>query len=269
MQHNRVTRRARVHGAGLLACLHRRLSGGCRHGCPDRRCVGDSPTPTGDLLPYSRSMWAGSRRRWQQRGCAAAGSCTAVGQYLDTIGITHAMASTCTSASGPRANPCSNRRPGLHIRGPQRSVAVSASETASAVGDYRVSTVQTEGFYESRPQESGHVGIRLPLPADAASILPRQRSWPCPVLPEVRSATSSGVHERPTPFIRSLTPTPGAPDLPGPLEEISQSVGEHGMALGRSSCPVANDCVAVGAQSGSFSEVATYVEDNSGVWEIQ
>jgi hypothetical protein len=54
--------------------------------------------------------------------------------------------------------------------------------------------------------------------------------------------------------------------ITGSPQELSPTGGFIGIELASISCTTATSCVAVGAQASQNSEVATYVEENAGVW---
>lgn len=149
--------------------------------------------------------------------------------------------------------------------------AVSCVSTGNciAVGDYRISTVQTEGFYAVETSGTWARGVQLPLPADAGSS-PAETTFvgascvvggtTCELLGEYLTSSALDI-------IHSVVDTyVFGTGITGSPVEISQLSGEEGIALSAISCPSTGNCVAVGAQASQESETAVYVEENSGTW---
>jgi Fibronectin type III domain len=138
-----------------------------------------------------------------------------------------------------------------------------------AIGDYRVSTVKTEGFYAVEASGVWARGLVLPVPADAASN-PAQTTFDsascvvggttCQLLGEYITTTiPATIHSVIDTYVfgTGLTGTP---------QEIAQLSGREGIELNAISCSTATNCVAVGSQSETFSAQATFVAENGGTW---
>lgn len=206
--------------------------------------------------------------------CRAAGSCTAVGDYDDTIGITHAETFNLSSGTWTAEQQLAPTGPPDYTFSDLNAVSCISVGNCVAVGDYRVSTVQTESFYAVETSGVWARGQELPVPADADTD-PAETSF------DSISCLPGGVCQ----FmgIYAVTPTPLASPihavvdtydfgsgLKGSPVEISQLSGQEGIDLNSISCTADGVggpyCVAVGSQVGKVSEEATYDVETNGVW---
>jgi hypothetical protein len=149
--------------------------------------------------------------------------------------------------------------------------AVSCTSVGNciAVGDYRISTVQTESFYAVETAGVWTRGLELPVPADAASN-PAQTTFvsvscipggsSCQMLGEYTTTTiPTSVHSVVDTYVFGT-------GITGSPQEIAQLSGRDGIELESISCTASTACVAVGAQTAAFSSQATYVVETSGSW---
>jgi len=142
-----------------------------------------------------------------------------------------------------------------------------------AVGEYVISTVNTEGFYVVESGGSWSTrGVVLPVPADAGtnpalsaflSVSCQKGGVTCSLLGEYQTNSVPDVVHSVVDTYHSGSGITGSP------VEISQLSGQNGIELASISCPAATTCVAVGAQSSAaLTEEATYVSENAGVWGV-
>jgi hypothetical protein len=227
-----------------------------------------SPTPVASKLPVPSDAGPIPNATVNDVDCPTAGNCTAVGDYQDTIGITHAMTLNLTSGTwtalamlGPADAPD-------YTFADLNSVSCVSVGNCVAVGDYRVSTVKTEGFYAVETSGSWlSRGTVLPVPADAVAN-PAQTTFlsvscvpggtVCQLVGEY--VTAQSVHSVIDTYSFSV------PGITGSSQEVSPQVNQLGIGLNSISCTTATDCIAVGAQTGNFSEEATIVRETAGVW---
>ena len=201
--------------------------------------------------------------------CPTAGSCTAVGSYQDTIGITHAMAENLTSGTWTSVTMLAPTDAPDYTFSDLNSVSCVSVGNCIAVGDYRISTVQTEGFYAVETAGVWARGVELPVPADAASN-PAQTTFvsascvvggtTCQLLGEYITTTiPATIHSVVDTYVfgTGLTAAP---------QEIAQLSGREGIELTSISCSSPTNCVAVGSQAETFSSQATFVAENGGTW---
>ena len=138
------------------------------------------------------------------------------------------------------------------------------------VGDYRVSTIQTEGFYVVETAGNwGARGVVLPVPADAQSTPAQTTFISASCVPGGTTCQLLGEYVTSTipPSIHSVVDTyVFGTGLTGSPKEIGQVSGQDGIALTSISCVTATNCVAVGSQSKSFASEATYVQETAGTW---
>jgi hypothetical protein len=231
-------------------------------------------TAIGVLLPLPEAAGPVPNAVANDVWCSSAGACTAVGDYQDTIGITHGVAETLSSGMWTAtAILAPNNAPDYTFADLNAVSCVSAGNCV-AVGDYRVSTIQTESFYAVETSGAWARGLELSVPADADTD-PAETSF------DSVSCVSSGNCQ--LLGIYAVTPTSAVSPihavvdsfkfgtgLVGSPTEITQAARQSGIDLNSISCtnPGSNgaNCVAVGAQVGQFTQVATYVEENDGVW---
>ena len=201
--------------------------------------------------------------------CPTAGNCTAVGNYWDQIGITHSMTLNLTSGTWTSAQMLAPNNVQDDTFSDLNSVSCISVGNCIAVGDYRISTVQAEGFYAVETAGVWARGVELPVPADAASN-PAQTTFvsascvvggtTCQLLGEYITTTiPATIHSVVDTYVfgTGLTAT---------SQEIAQLSGRVGIELSSISCSSATNCVAVGSQSETFSSQATFVAENGGTW---
>ena len=227
-----------------------------------------SSTPAGLLTPVPSNAGPVPNAAVNDVNCPSAGSCTAVGDYADTIGITNAMTLTLSGGTWTAAQMLGPSNAPDYTFANLNGVSCFSVGNCVAVGDYRVSTVQTEGFYAVETAGVWVRGVALPVPLDAVAN-PAQTTFlsascvtsgtVCMLLGEY--TTSGSVHS----VIDTYTTGSGITDT----EEISPLAGELGVGLNSISCPNATHCVAVGAQSTATSETATYaIMNGAGSWGL-
>ena len=145
------------------------------------------------------------------------------------------------------------------------SVSCYSVGNCVAVGDYRISTIQTESFYAVETSGAWARGLELPVPADASTspALTSFQSVSCVV-----GGTCHLVGEYLTSGnqVHTVIDTYASGAISGSPQEVSPIGTNVGIELGSISCTTATSCVAVGAQASQNAEVATYVEENAGVW---
>lgn len=201
--------------------------------------------------------------------CPAAGSCTAVGYFQDQIGLTHAMTQNLATGTWTSALMLAPTNAPDYTFSDLNSVSCVSVGNCVAIGDYRISTVQTEGFYAVETSGVWARGLELPVPADAASN-PAQTTFisascvtggtTCQLLGEyVTSTIPPAIHS----VVDTFTFGTG---LTGSPAEIAQVSGQDGIELSSISCTTSTGCVAVGSQSKSFASAATYVRETAGTW---
>ena len=228
-----------------------------------------TPTPSAIELPLTADDGPVPEAVANAVSCSAAGSCAAVGDYEDTIGIVHAETFDLVGGVWETAEQLAPVGPPDWTFSDLNSVSCVSPENCVAVGDYRISTVQTEGFYAVETAGVWARGLALPVPTDAGSN-PAETTFgsvscvlggtTCRMLGEyLTSSNPADVHS----VVDTLVIGTG---LTGSPVEISQLAGHGGIELSSISCPNTSDCVAVGSQSTQLSSVATYVEDNNNTW---
>ena len=201
--------------------------------------------------------------------CPSAGSCTAVGDYQDQIGITHSMALNLAAGTWTSTQIFAPTNAPDYTFSDLNSVSCVSVGNCIAVGDYRISTVQTEGFYAVETSGAWARGLQLPLPADAATN-PAQTTFisascvpggtTCQLLGEyVTNSLPATIHT----VVDTYTFGTG---LTGSPAEISQLSGQDAIELTSISCTSSTSCVAVGSQAKSFASEATYVNESAGAW---
>ncbi len=205
--------------------------------------------------------------------CSSATACTAVGEYQDTIGITHGMVENLASGTwtaGPILAPTNAPD---YTFADLNAVSCISSGNCIAVGDYRISTVQTESFYSVETSGVWARGIELPVPPDAESS-PAETSFSsvscmtdgrCDLLGiyAVAEGKISAIHA-------VIDEYKFGTGIVGSPAELSQLASQQGIDLNSISCTQEGSggpyCMAVGAQVGANSEEATYVRETDGVW---
>lgn len=228
----------------------------------------------GSLLPLPEAAGPIPDAVANDVSCVSAGVCAAVGDYQDTIGITHAMAEDLSAGTWTATPILAPSNAPDYTFSSLNSVSCISAGDCVAVGDYRVSTVQSESFYAVEKSGTWARGVELQEPADADAD-PAESSF------DSVSCLPGGVCQ--LLGIYALTPTAltspihavvetydfGA-GLVGSPAEISQLTGQSGIDLNSISCTQEGAggpyCVAVGAEVGQFSEEGTYVEETDGVW---
>lgn len=200
--------------------------------------------------------------------CVSTTNCVAVGDFLDQIGITHAMTLQYTSGTWTAAQELAPVGPPDYTFSDLTAVSCESAGNCVAVGDYRIDTETTEGFYAVESGGTWARGEELPLPTDAGSA-PAETAFvsvscsatgTCQMLGEYLTNSPLGI-------IHSVVDTyQFGTGLSSHAVEISQLASQDGIALSSISCPDSTDCVAVGAQATEFTENATYVEESGGVW---
>jgi hypothetical protein len=148
------------------------------------------------------------------------------------------------------------------------AVSCVSAGNCIGVGDYRISTVQTESYYAVETSGTWARGQELQVPADAGSS-PAETTFvgasctaggTCQLLGEYLTSSALGI-------VHSVVDTyVFGTGITGSPQEISQLSGEDGIALSSISCPSATSCVAVGTQASSESETAVYVAETAGEW---
>lgn len=200
--------------------------------------------------------------------CTSSTNCVAVGSYEDEIGITHSMTSQYNGTSWTSAQELAPTGPPDYTFSELNSVSCMSAGNCVAVGDYRISSEQTEGFLAVETSGTWARGQELPLPADAGSA-PSETTFvgascspsgTCELLGEYLTSSALGI-------VHSAVDTyTFGHGLSSQSVEISQLAGEDGIGLSAISCPTATDCVAVGAQASQLSETAAYVTESAGIW---
>ncbi len=201
--------------------------------------------------------------------CTTSSNCVAVGQFQDQIGITHSMTLQLSGGNWTAAQELAPTGPPDYTFSDLNSVSCVSTGNCIAVGDYRISTVQTEGFYVVETSGTWVRGQELPLPADAGAS-PAETTFvsascaptgTCELLGEYLTSSPLGIVHSVVDTYKFGTGLTGSP------QEIYQLPGEQGIALSSVSCPSAGDCMAVGAQASASSETAVYVAENAGTWD--
>lgn len=200
--------------------------------------------------------------------CPSVGSCTAVGDYQDEIGITHSMTLNLASGVWTAAQMLAPSNAPDYTFSDLNAVSCVSAGNCIAVGDYRISTVQTEGYYAVETAGVWARGVELPLPLDvdknpadttfvsASCVL---GGTTCQLLGEyITASTPAAVHSVVDTYVMGT-------GLVGSPVEIAQLSGNDGIELGSISCTASDSCVAVGAQTNGTGQEATYVDD-SGSW---
>jgi hypothetical protein len=228
-----------------------------------------TPIPSTSLLPLPMAAGPVPNAVADSIDCFAAGSCTAVGSYQDTIGITHAMAENLSSGMWTASPILAPTQAPDYTFSDLNAVSCVSAGNCLAIGDFRVSTVQTEGFYAVETSGVWARGVALPVPVDAASN-PAQTTFvsvaclaggtTCQMLGEYTTTTiPTSVHSVVDTYVFGT-------GLTGSPQEIAQLSGRDGIELESISCTSSTDCVAVGAQTAAFSSQATYVIESAGSW---
>jgi|GEM_PF-4610948 len=222
-------------------------------------------TPTGIELPLALNAGPVPNAVATDVSCASAGSCSAVGTYQDTIGIAHAMAFTLSAGTWTSQQILAPVNAPDYTFSDLNAISCFGVGNCVAVGDYKISTIQTESFYAVETSGAWARGLELPVPADAGSspALTSFQSVSCVV---GGSCQMVGVYLTSGNEVHSVVDTFSGGTLSGSPKEFSPVGSNLGIELGAISCSTATTCVAVGAQAGQSAENATYVEDNAGVW---
>jgi hypothetical protein len=219
------------------------------------------PVPS-DAGPFPRAVAKGV-------SCPSAGKCTAIGDYQDQIGITHSMTLNLTAGTWTAAQMFAPNNAPDYTFSELNAVSCVSVGNCVAVGDYRISTAQTEGYYAVESAGVWSRGLELPLPADvdtnpadtafvSASCVPGGTT--CQLLGEyITDAIPQTVHSVIDTYVFGS-------GLTGSPIEIAQLSGKNGIELGSISCTTSSACVAVGAETSAVTQEAAYVEENSGVW---
>jgi hypothetical protein len=149
------------------------------------------------------------------------------------------------------------------------SVSCVSVGNCVAIGDYRISTVQNEGYYAVETSGVWARGVQLPLPGDAQST-PAQTAFvsaSCVLGGTTCKLLGQYVTNNIPPAIHSVVDTyVFGTGITGPPVEFAQLSGQDGIELNSISCTTSTNCVAVGSQTKSFSSEATYVADTAGTW---
>jgi hypothetical protein len=200
--------------------------------------------------------------------CSSAGNCSAVGQYQDQIGITQSMATNEVSGSWSATPILAPSNAPDYTFSDLNGVACVSAGNCIGVGDYRISTIQTESYYAVETSGTWARGQELGVPADAGSN-PAETTFvsasctaggTCQLLGEYLTSSPLGI-------VHSVVDTyVFGTGITGSPQEISQLAGENGIALSSISCASATSCVAVGAQASSQSETPVYVQETAGTW---
>jgi Fibronectin type III domain len=228
-----------------------------------------TPTPSSTELPLTIDDGPVPNAVATSVDCPIASSCVASGSYTDTIGITHASTYALSGGTWTAAQQLAPAGPPDYTFSDLNSVSCISVGNCIAVGDYRISTVQTESFYAVESSGTWARGVELPLPSDAASD-PAQTTFvsascdlggtTCQLLGEYTTTTiPTSVHSVVDTYVFGT-------GLTGSPQEIAQLSGRDGIELSSISCTSSTDCVAVGAQTASFSSQATYVIESGGSW---
>lgn len=206
--------------------------------------------------------------------CSSPSVCTAAGDFQDTIGITHAETFSFSSGTWKAAQQLAPSSAPDYTFSDLNDVSCVSAGNCVAVGEFRVSTIQTEGYYAV---ETGGVwarGVVLPVPADADAD-PAETSFASVSCLPGGTCQLLGLY--------ALTPTALASPihavvdtyqfgsgLEGSPVEVSQRSGQVGIDLNSISCTAEGAggpyCVAVGSQVGQTTESATYDVEADGVW---
>lgn len=201
--------------------------------------------------------------------CPSAGTCTAVGEYQDNIGITHAMTLNYASGTWTSVEMYAPTNAPDYTFSDLNAVSCVSVGNCVAVGDYRVSTIAEESFYAVETSGNWARGVALPVPSDAGSD-PAETSFTgvscvpggttCQLLGEYLTSSPLGiVHSAVDTYVFGT-------GLSGTVQEIAQTSGQDGIGLNSIACTAAASCVAVGAQASAESETAAYSVEASGVW---
>ena len=226
----------------------------------------DAPTPSAVELPVPLAAGPIPNATVYDVACPATGSCTAVGQYQDTIGITHAMTLNLSAGVWTSAAMLAPNNAPDYTFADLNAVSCVSVGNCVAVGDYRVSTIKTEGFYAVETSGVWARGVALPLPADASST-PAQTTFlsvgcvpggsVCKMLGEYTTTSTVNSAVDTFSFSTGLSPT---------SYEIAPGAGQIGIGLDSISCVDVSTCVAVGSETSNSAEVAAFDEYKSGTW---
>lgn len=232
-------------------------------------------TPAATRLPDSIDAGPIPNAVANDVSCASSGACTAVGSFQDTIGITHAEIFDLTGGTWTASQQLAPVGPPDYTFSDLNSVSCISVGNCVAVGDYRVSTVQSESFYAVEKSGVWARGLALPVPADADNN-PAETSF------DSVSCLSDGICEligiyavaptsRSAPIHSVIDTYHFGVGLEGSPVELSQLASQQGIDLNSIACTAEGtsgpDCIAVGAQVGAFSEEATYVVESNGSWK--
>lgn len=200
--------------------------------------------------------------------CTTATNCVAVGEFLDTIGLTHSMTLQLTGTTWTAAQELAPSGPPDYTFSELNAVSCVSTGNCVAVGSYRVNTEENIGYYAVETSGTWARGATLSLPSDA-NTAPSDASFvsvscvasgTCQMLGEYLTNSPLGI-------VHSVVETYSfSTGLSSSIDEISQVSGEDGIGLSSISCATATTCVAVGAQAGQEAETATYVDEVSGAW---
>src|SRR5579871_4691828 len=231
-------------------------------------------TPSATQLPDSIDAGPIPNAVANDVSCASPGACTAVGDFQDTIGITHAETFALTGGTWTASQQLAPVGPPDYTFSDLNAVSCISVGNCVAVGDYRVSTVQSESFYAVEKSGVWARGLALPVPADADNN-PAETSFNSVSCLSDDICEMIGIYAV-TPTSRSA-PIHSVVDmyhfgvgLEGSPVEISQLASQQGIDLNSIDCTAEGtsgpDCIAVGAQVGAFSEEASYVVETNGSW---
>jgi len=200
--------------------------------------------------------------------CPSAGNCTAVGQFQDTIGITHAQALNLSGSTWTTTQIAApNDAPDYTVSDLNGVSCVSVGNCV-AVGDYTVSTVKQESFYAVETSGVWARGQVMPLPGDARAAPAQTTFLSASCVPGGTTCRMIGEYVTTAGAINSVVNTyTFGTGLTGGSIELSPGPGLLDIGLDSISCVDNQNCVAVGSQLSSVAEVASYVELKAGVWQ--
>jgi fibronectin type III domain protein len=230
-----------------------------------------TPIPSATALPLTIDDGPVPNAVATSVSCPVAGSCVAVGSFQDTIGITHAATYALSSGVWTAAQELAPTGTPDYTFSDLNSVSCVSVGNCVAVGDYRISTVQTEGFYAVETSGVWARGVELPLPSDVQST-PAQTTFvsascilggtTCQLLGDyVTNSIPAAIHAVVDTYVFGT-------GITGPPAEIAQLSGEDGIELSGISCATSTSCVAVGSQTRAFASEATTVAETSGSWGV-
>lgn len=204
--------------------------------------------------------------------CTSEGTCVAVGEYLDEIGLTHSMETELSSGEWSPLEVYAPTNAPDYTYSQLNGVACVSAGNCVAVGEYRISTVDDQGFYVLENSGTWGRGVELPLPSDASTD-PAEASFDSVSCISSGETTGTcmllGAYDTTSDTTNAVVDTLnfGTGDITGSPVEISPLAGQDSIELGSISCADVNDCVAVGSQGTEDSNEATYVLDTSDVWQ--